>query len=128
MSPCRHGFDRPRILVVEDEGLIATVIAETLADEGYHVQVAGDGRVALTLLQEWTPCLILLDIMMPVMDGQAFLDEVWALEDDRAGTPVVVVSAAGGPLLSDMSIRVADVLRKPFDLERLIEAVARLVT
>jgi CheY-like chemotaxis protein len=127
MDPCRHGFENPRILVIEDEGLIAAVIVTTLQDEGYGVQVAGDGQTALDLLDSWTPCLILLDIMMPVMDGYAFLDELWAHEN-LAHTPVVLVSAAGGPMLSEVSMRVADLIRKPFDLDILLETVGRLAT
>jgi len=127
MSRCQHGFDAPRILVIEDERLIATIIAETLADEGYEVRTASDGSTALEILRAWVPCLILLDIMMPVMDGYAFLRELWQLED-RATTPVVLVSGAGGPMLSDVSMRVADVIRKPFSLERLLATVARLTT
>jgi CheY-like chemotaxis protein len=127
MSRCRHGFDPLRILVIEDEGLIAALTVEMLTDEGYEVRSASDGCSALALLQAWTPCLILLDIMMPVMDGRAFLRELWSLED-VASIPVVLVSAAGGPMLSDVSMRVADVIRKPFRLERLLATVARLAT
>ena len=127
MRPCRHGFDAPRVLVIEDEGLIAAVAAETLVDEGYEVRTAGDGRAALDVVRTWMPCLLLLDIMMPVMDGRAFLRALWQLED-QSDTPVVLVSGAGGPLLSDVSVRVADVLRKPFGLERLVATVERLAT
>ena len=127
MSRCRHGFDVPRILVIEDESLIATITAETLADEGYEVRTASDGSTALEVLRAWAPCLILLDIMMPVIDGRAFLRELWQLED-LATTPVVLVSGVGGPMLSDVSMRVADVIRKPFRLELLLDTVARLAT
>ena len=65
--------------------------------------------------------------MMPVMDGRAFLRELWRSEA-LAAPPVVLVSGAGGPLLSDVSMRVADVIRKPFSLERLLDTVARLAT
>ena len=127
MRQCRHGFGVPRVLLVEDEGLIASVAAELLTDEGYDVRTAGDGRSALVLVLDWLPCLILLDILMPVMDGRAFLNDLWRLED-RAGTPVVLVSGAGGPMLSEVSVRVADVIRKPYGLERLLSTVERLAT
>ena len=127
MSPCRHAGDGPRVLVIEDEGLIAAIMVETLLDEGYSVQAAMDGRAALDILQTWTPCLILLDIMMPVMDGYALLNMLWA-DELLESIPVVLVSAAGGPLLSDVGMRVSDVIRKPFTIERLIETVARLAT
>jgi CheY-like chemotaxis protein len=127
MRQCRHGFAAPRVLVVEDEGLIASVAAEALTDEGYDVRTAGDGRSALELVLDWLPCLILLDIMMPVMDGRAFLHRLWQLEE-RGKTPVVLVSGAGGPMLSEVSMRVADVIRKPYGLERLLSTVERLAT
>lgn len=127
MGRCHHGFARPRILVIEDENLITTIVVETLTDEGYDVQAAGDGQVALALVHAWTPCLILLDILMPVMDGQAFLRELWRLEG-RTKPPVVLMSGAGGPMLSDMSMQVADVIRKPFSLDHLVTLVARLAT
>ena len=127
MRQCRHGFGVPRVLVVDDEGLIASVAAESLSDEGYEVRSAGDGRSALALVLDWIPCLILLDIMMPVMDGRAFLRELWRLEN-LAATPVVLVSGAGGPMLSDVSMRVADVIRKPFNFDRLLDTVSRLAT
>ena len=53
MRQCRHGFGAPRVLVVEDEGLIASVAAEVLIEEGYDVRTAGDGR--LVLLPTSTP-------------------------------------------------------------------------
>jgi CheY-like chemotaxis protein len=127
MRPCRHGFSRPRVLIIEDEGLILAIMVEMLTDEGYEVQPAGDGRQALDLMQSWLPCLILLDIMMPVMDGYALLEEL-AVRKDLASIPVVLVSAAGGPLLSDVSMRVADVIRKPYDLDRLVVTVEEHVT
>jgi len=127
MGSCRHGFAALRVLVIEDEGLIAAIIAETLADDGYEVRTAGDGRSALDVLRAWPPCLVLLDIMMPVMDGRAFLREM-SQTGSQLETPVVLMSGAGGPLLSDVSLRVADVIRKPFRLEALIDIVARLAT
>ena|SRR5215210_7368171 len=127
MRQCRHGFGVPRVLVVEDEGLIASVAAEAIADEGYDVRQAGDGRMALGLVLDWMPCLILLDILMPVMDGRAFLHLLWR-DEDRAATPVVLVSGAGGPMLSEVSVRVADVIRKPYGLEPLLATVERLAT
>jgi two-component system response regulator MprA len=127
MHRCRHGHAAPRVLVIEDESLIAAVVAETLADEGYEVRATSDGHDGLGLVQGWTPCLILLDILMPAMDGRAVLRELRRLEA-AADVPVVLVSGAGGPLLSDVSMQVADVIRKPFRLELLLDVVARLAT
>jgi CheY-like chemotaxis protein len=125
MGFCQHGVEGPRVLIVEDEGLIAAVVVETLDEEGYEARAVTDGRAALALLDTWRPCMILLDIMMPVMDGHAFLRKFWGREDP-ATIPVVLISAAGGPLLSDVDSRVADVIRKPFGMELLLDTVARL--
>ena len=65
--------------------------------------------------------------MMPVMDGRVFLQELWRLEA-LADTTVVLVSGAGGPMLDDGGMRVADVLRKPFNFDLLLDTVARLAT
>ena len=99
-----------------------------LTDEGYEARAAGDGQSALALLQEWSPCLILLDILMPKMDGQAFLRELRHLKTHPPTLPIVLVSGVGGPMLSDVSMRVADVIRKPFSFDLLLTTVARLVT
>jgi CheY-like chemotaxis protein len=127
MRPCRHGFAASRFLVVEDESLVATIIVDVLEEEGYEVMRMHNGREALTQVQSWTPCLILLDIMMPVMDGHQFLHELERLEH-LVVVPVVVVSGAGGPTLVNLGMRVADVIRKPFDLDHLVAVVARLAT
>jgi len=124
---CRHDRAAPRVLVIEDEALIATVVVETLNDEGYEARTAADGYAALALVQTWTPCLVLLDILLPALDGHAVLRELRRLEA-MADVPVVLVAGAGGPLLSDERMHVADVIRKPFRLELLVDVVARLAT
>jgi two-component system OmpR family response regulator len=122
---CRHGHAAPRILVIEDEALIAAVVVETLVDEGYEVQSTDDGHAALTFARRWSPCLVLLDILMPAMDGRAVLRGLRRLEA-TAETPVALVSGAGGPMLSDVSMDVAAVILKPFRLELLVDLVTRL--
>ena len=61
-----------RILVVDDDALIRETLATALGDEGYAVRVAPDGRAALSALGTWRPDVIVLDLMMPIMDGVAF--------------------------------------------------------
>ena len=62
----------PRVLVIEDDEAIREILRTALADEGYEVIVARHGQSALMHMQRWTPDLIVLDIMMPVMDGITF--------------------------------------------------------
>ena len=61
-----------RILVVEDDPSLRETLAEVLEDDGHEVRVAEDGEAALEAIHEWTPELIVLDLMMPRMDGYAF--------------------------------------------------------
>ena len=112
------------ILVVEDDELILNALESTLAGEGYHVMTAPDGAAALDLVERQPPALILLDMMMPVMDGWAFARAYRKQAAPRA--PIVEMTAA-----ADAARRAADVgaeayLAKPFNLEDLLSLVGRL--
>jgi CheY-like chemotaxis protein len=116
-----------RILVVEDDHAIRESIAELLADEGYAVACAANGAEALDLLMaDAAPSLILLDLMMPVMDGWAFRSA--QRQDPRfAGIPVLVLSAGyGRDATSVAGLGVDGFLAKPFDREALVSTVHRL--
>lgn len=115
----------PRVLVVEDDGLIRESLLEVLADHGYQVTGAVNGREALsTLATPPRPDVILLDLMMPVMDGRSFRDE--QLRDPSlAAIPVVVLSAASDVLRVAADMGVAGVLRKPVTLRALLAELRR---
>ena len=81
-----------RILVVDDEPQVVWMLQFSLEAEGYQTLSARDGRAALDEVREHHPSVVLLDIMMPVMDGWAFLEELQALPAD-ARPRVIVVSA-----------------------------------
>ena len=81
-----------RILVVDDEPQVVWMLQFTLEAEGYQTLSARDGRAALDEVREHHPSVVLLDIMMPVMDGWAFLEELQALPADERPR-VIVVSA-----------------------------------
>jgi CheY-like chemotaxis protein len=115
-----------RVLVVDDDALIRDTLATALADEGYVVRVAADGRAALDTLEEWLPNLIVLDLMMPVMDGQAFRTAQRGLST-AAHIPVIVLSAAHNVQVRAGSLGAVAIFPKPFDLGSLLDAVARTV-
>jgi two-component system, OmpR family, response regulator VicR len=118
--------DSGRVLVVDDDALIRATLATALADEGYSVRVAADGRAALDTLDEWLPDLIVLDLMMPVMDGHAFR----AAQRDLHGAahiPIIVLSAAHNVHARASNLGAAAVFPKPFDLGTLLDAVERTV-
>jgi CheY-like chemotaxis protein len=111
-------------LVVDDDPDIRDSLREVLEDEGYDVSCVGNGREALDHLQAASPrpCVILLDLMMPVMDGWQFRKEQKKLEPEIANIPLVVITATGKrPVLVDA----AELVMKPLDLNRLFEAVER---
>ena len=81
-----------RILVVDDEPQVVWMLQFSLGAEGYQTLSARDGRAALDEVREHHPSVVLLDIMMPVMDGWAFLEELQALPPDERPR-VIVVSA-----------------------------------
>ncbi len=111
------------VLVVEDDQDLSGLLELVLADAGYHVRLAGDGRAALARVQEEMPGVILLDMRMPVMNGWEFAREFRA----RFGRacPVVVVTAAENARLRAEEIGAEGWLSKPFDLEEVLAMVAR---
>ena len=115
--------EAPRVLVVEDDHTIREVLVTALEEEGYRVREAAHGRAALDLLEAWPADLIVLDLMLPVLDGWSFLAERQRL-DRAAGAPVVVVSAsrqAASGLSRDLGV--AAYLVKPFMLDTLLDTV-----
>jgi CheY-like chemotaxis protein len=85
--------DAVGVLLIEDDVHVRHVVAEALADEGYAVREAADGRAALEQLATWRPDVILLDLMMPGLDGRAFRAEQRA-RGLAADAPLVVLSAS----------------------------------
>jgi len=111
------------ILVVDDEPFIRAFLAMVLEDEGYRVETATNGREALAMAHDRAPDVVLLDLLMPVLDGAGFLRECRA--DPAFGTvPVLLMSAADAHVRTEAWGAQA-VLAKPFDVDRLVEAVER---
>jgi two-component system chemotaxis response regulator CheY len=118
--------DPKHILVVDDDDAIRGVIAETLELEGYCVECAADGLQALAKVKADVPDAIVLDLMMPVMDGWTFLEQC-RTQHLCTNTPVLVTSAA--PKLEETAakLRVTARLTKPFDLDDLVGIVGQLL-
>lgn len=110
------------ILIVDDEVPIAQMIATALQEEGYPVRVAHDGASALLEIIARPPCLVLLDIAMPVMVGDELLR--YLRRNGFADLPVIVMTAGLHPNIY-ITQGASDVLPKPFDMEVLFEKVAR---
>jgi CheY-like chemotaxis protein len=125
---CNEGLlstpSRRLVLVVDDDIDVREVVADVLVAEGYGVVTAADGREALDWLRgaPEVPCLILLDLMMPRMDGTEFRRE--QLRDPALREiPVVVLSAGASVVAAASSLRAAAHLRKPMPLDELLRIV-----
>ena len=116
-----------RILVIEDDKHISEGLKLNLALQGYDVMIADDGVSGIQKWKEWHPDLIVLDIMLPGIDGLSVLRSI-RLEDERL--PILILSAKGA---SDYKVKglaygVDDYLTKPFNLEEFLLRVERLLT
>ena len=112
------------VLIVDDEPVLRAVIRDVLWEEGYAVVEAPDGCAVLEILAQKRPDLILMDVMMPGIDGREVY-RVLRARDDMSDVPVVMMSAAVQANRLDPSI--AGFLPKPFDLNRLLETVVGLI-
>lgn len=112
------------ILVVEDDFDVRDALTDALEDAGYPVLAARHGREALDLLEGEPPRLILLDLMMPVMDGYDFRRR--QLEEPRyAEIPVVVLSADQAVARRSQEMGANGWLAKPVDFDRLLAEVSK---
>ncbi len=116
-----------RILIIEDDEHIAEGLKLNLTLQGYETAIAGSGTRGLDLWKEWSPHLIVLDIMLPGLDGLSVLRHI-RLEDERL--PVLILSAKGEPddRIRGFSCGVDDYLAKPFNLDEFLLRVERLLT
>ena len=112
------------VLVVDDEPVLRTIVREILLEEGYAVIEAPDGRVMLEIMARERPDLVLMDVMMPGVDGREAYQQLRSHPEYR-DVPVVMMSAAIQSHRLDPSI--AGFMSKPFDLNQLIELVVRLI-
>lgn len=113
----------PTVLVVEDEPSIRSILATLLDDEGYLPQEASNGLEALEKVRAETPDLIVLDLLMPIMDGWTFLEQCRSVPGCNS-VPIVVLSASHQVPTDE---RVRAFLKKPFDLDVLVRTVESLV-
>src|SRR6266567_7103589 len=112
------------ILVVDDEENIRHTLRGVLADEGFEVLEAPDGRRALELLKHVAPRLAIVDVWMPEMDG---IELVERMRTQSPGVPIIVISGHGTIETAVRVIRLGafDFLEKPFQLESLLQVVDR---
>jgi CheY-like chemotaxis protein len=109
------------ILVVDDDSGIRRMLSLTLRSGGYDVTTASDGREALDEMSARPPDAVVLDLQMPIMDGETFLREVRL---QGIETPVIVVSGKPG---GKSTPGANAFFRKPFAPDDMLDTVARLI-
>jgi CheY-like chemotaxis protein len=120
---------RPTILVVDDDRLVLGVCSAALEDHGYRVVMATHGQAGIAMAQHERPALILLDIMMPDMDGFEVCRHLRA-DPALRHTPIVLMTAMQTPDLEAKGAEAGATLsiRKPFNPEQIISAVERVLS
>lgn len=108
------------VLVVDDDPAILSAVADVLRLEGYRVETAANGQQALTLLEDTSPALVLLDMRMPVLDGWAFARA--ARERGHEPTTIVMTAAQDAKSWAG-EIGATGFLAKPFQIDELIAVV-----
>jgi two-component system OmpR family response regulator len=115
-----------RILVVDDEPRITDLVAMALRYEGFEVATAGTGRAGLKLVEEFRPALVVLDVMLPDMDGFAVTERLAA---DRVKVPVLFLTArdAVEDKVRGLTLGGDDYVTKPFSIEELVARIRALL-
>jgi DNA-binding response OmpR family regulator len=118
------GATRP-ILVVDDDAKIVRLVRAYLERDGYQVIEAADGRAALAAVDAWRPALVVLDLMLPEIDG---LDVVRAIRRS-SDTPIIILSARGttADRIAGLDTGADDYLAKPFSPAELVVRVRRVL-
>ena len=115
-----------RILIVEDEIDLADAVRKALAEEGFAVDVANDGEVGLFNAKSWTYDAIVLDLMLPKLDGWGVLKQLRAAGKK---TPVLILTARDAVVdkVKGLDTGADDYLTKPFELDELIARIRALI-
>ncbi len=114
-------MDKPRILIVDDDENIAELISLYLAKECFDTKIAPDGETALTLTETYSPDLILLDLMLPGMDGYEVCQRIRRTKE----TPIIMLSAKGEVFDKVLGLKMGadDYIIKPFDSNEMVARV-----
>lgn len=114
------------ILIIEDDDSIREMIQYALESEGYKVLGAADGQAGLKILKmSEKPCLILLDLMLPIMNGWEFLEELRREPETALATIPVVITSAAGDRAATAAQKVEGYIKKPINLQHLLHAVTK---
>lgn len=113
--------NKQKILIVDDDANIAELISLYLNKECYDTKIVGDGEAALAAFDSWHPDLVLLDIMLPGMDGYQVCRQI----RQKSRTPIIMLSAKGEVFDKVLGLELGadDYMEKPFDSKELVARV-----
>ena len=116
---------RPAVLLVDDDRTLLSAVSRRLAREGYEVKTAASGAGAITALEQWWPAIVIVDLMMPGMDGFELCRRIKGIAD----LPIIVLSAvdASEAKVSALELYAEDYVTKPFDPDELVARVQRVL-
>ncbi|HEU5060470.1 MAG TPA: response regulator [Kofleriaceae bacterium] len=113
-----------RVLIVDDEFGLAEVVAEMLSERGFETTLAINGQLALDLIREQVPDLVLLDCMMPILDGTGVVRALRA-DPKTAAVPIILMTALPHVVPPDVQATTCALLSKPFSPGELFAAIER---
>jgi len=118
-------MEKSKLLLAEDDELLAGLLNFRLKKKGYEVQLSSDGREVKTHLTQFTPDLIISDIMMPYFSGMELIDYV--RKDLNLSTPIIIISSAGNEenVLTAFELGANDFIVKPISPSELIVRIER---
>ncbi|MDX2458149.1 MAG: response regulator transcription factor [Gammaproteobacteria bacterium] len=116
-----------RILLVDNDEMMLDLLKISLKNSGYKLLAANDGQQAMQAVQEQLPDLIILELMLPVIDGLRFLR--WLRNEQQSALPVMVLTALDRPGVYDTvtSLGVAELVYKPIGRRELLRRVKKLM-
>jgi DNA-binding response OmpR family regulator len=119
--------EAPRILIADDEPTLRSLLMTNLRLEGFETLTASNGAEALRVIREQAPDVVLLDVMMPVMDGWQVLEEL--SKNNHSHTKVILITAKASTesQLQGWELGCDEYLTKPFDLDDMIDRIAEVV-
>jgi two-component system, OmpR family, phosphate regulon response regulator OmpR len=113
------------LLIIEDDSRLARMVAEYLGQSGFDVAHADEGGKGLAAVQERLPDLVILDLMLPDMDGLEVCRRIRALSGDAARVPLLMLTAKGDPMdrIIGLEMGADDYLPKPFEPRELLARI-----
>ena len=118
-----------QLLMIEDDARLANMVSEYLRQGGFEVAHALDGASGLAALQQTPPALVVLDLMLPDMDGLEICRRIRALGGSLARTPILMLTAKGDPMDRVIGLEVGadDYLAKPFEPRELLARIRAIL-